>query len=51
MLTTVQTAPSLPGEVAARLLLDVIDGSEAVDATVLAASLVVRTSTAPVGRS
>ncbi|MEU5612448.1 hypothetical protein ACI2L4_33780 [Streptomyces sparsogenes] len=51
MPATVHTAPSLPGEAAARLLLDVIDGNVAVDATVLAASLVVRTSTGPAGRS
>jgi DNA-binding LacI/PurR family transcriptional regulator len=47
-LTTVRTSPSLIGQEAARLLLDVIDGKKVSDVTIAPAELVVRQSTAPV---
>jgi DNA-binding LacI/PurR family transcriptional regulator len=49
-LTTVRTSPSLIGQEAARLLLDVIDGKEVSDVTIEPAELVVRQSTAPAAR-
>lgn len=46
-LTTIQTHPKQTGYEAARVLLEIIDGSPAVDVDIAAAALVVRESTGP----